>query len=136
MILVDTGFFLAFVQPRDALHARASGWAAYLSEPLVVTEYVLWEAVNALSAPADRPKAHVLLEHVRATAAYELVPASAELTAAGVKLHADRPDKAWSLTDCISFVVMAERGIRQALAYDHHFEQAGFEALLRSDPPA
>jgi predicted nucleic acid-binding protein len=44
--------------------------------------------------------------------------------------------KEWSLTDCISFVVMNERKIRRALAYDHHFEQAGFEPLLRKDPPA
>jgi uncharacterized protein len=44
-------------------------------------------------------------------------------------------DKSWSLTDCISFAVMNDRGITRAMAYDHHFEQAGFEALLRRDPP-
>jgi uncharacterized protein len=46
-------------------------------------------------------------------------------------LYRDRPDKAWSLTDCISFVVMADKGIRDALTADHHFEQAGFVALLK-----
>jgi predicted nucleic acid-binding protein len=50
-------------------------------------------------------------------------------------LHGSVSDKAWSLTDCSSFVVMSERGIWQALAHDHHFQQAGFEALLRRDPP-
>ena len=45
-----------------------------------------------------------------------------------------RPDKEWSLTDCISFVLMRERSVHEALAYDHHFEQAGFVALLRRDP--
>ncbi len=44
-------------------------------------------------------------------------------------------DQEWSLTDCISFIVMQQRGISPALTYDHHFEQAGFEALLRRDPP-
>lgn len=44
-------------------------------------------------------------------------------------LYSQRPDKGWSLTDCISFVVMIDRG----LTGDHHFEQAGFLALLR-DP--
>jgi predicted nucleic acid-binding protein len=53
----------------------------------------------------------------------------------GLELHSRRADKEWSLTDCISFFVMQERGIHQALAHDHHFEQAGFEALLRRDPP-
>jgi hypothetical protein len=38
-----------------------------------------------------------------------------------------RPDKEWSLTDCISFVAMNERNITDALTSDHHFEQAGFE---------
>lgn len=49
----------------------------------------------------------------------------------GLGLYAARPDKAWSLTDCISFVVMTDRGLTEALTGDHHFEQAGFRALLR-----
>jgi predicted nucleic acid-binding protein len=65
MIFVDTGFYLAVSQPRDALHARATAWAQALSEPFLVTEYVLWETINALSKPVDRPKAHLLLRHTR-----------------------------------------------------------------------
>jgi predicted nucleic acid-binding protein len=52
-----------------------------------------------------------------------------------LKLHEQRADKAWSLTDCVSFIVMADGGMQRALTHDHHFEQAGFEALLRRDPP-
>jgi predicted nucleic acid-binding protein len=135
MIFVDTGFFLALAQPRDALHARAKAWAGAVTEPLLVTEYVLWETVNALSQPVDRPKAHALLTHVRSAAHYEVVAATPELFEAGLKLHAARPDKEWSLTDCLSFVVLEQRGLTRALTYDHHFEQAGFEALLRHNPP-
>jgi predicted nucleic acid-binding protein len=47
-------------------------------------------------------------------------------------LYRGRPDKEWSLTDCISFVVMGERSLTEALTSDHHFEQAGFTALLKS----
>jgi predicted nucleic acid-binding protein len=65
MIGVDTGFFPALCQPRDALHRRAQAWAAQVSEPFLVTEYVLWETVNALSEPVDRPKALALLRGVR-----------------------------------------------------------------------
>jgi len=64
-----------------------------------------------------------------------LVDASPELFSAGLSLHKLRPDKYWSLTDCISFVVMEQRNLHRALALDNHFEQAGFEALLRRDPP-
>lgn len=132
---VDTRFFLALCQPRDALHSRALAWAAALSEPLLVTEYVLWETVNAPSQPIDRPKAHALVGFVRGTTSYEILPASSALFDKGLQLHEQRPDKEWSLTDCISFVVLSDRGITKALAFDHHYEQAGFEALLRRDPP-
>jgi predicted nucleic acid-binding protein len=135
MIGVDTGFFLALCQPRDGLHTRAHAWAKALAEPLLVTEYVLWETVNALSQPVDRPKAHALVGLVRAAAGYEMVPASTDLFTKGLHLHEQRPDKEWSLTDCISFIVLSERGISRVLAHDHHYEQAGFEALLRRDPP-
>lgn len=85
--------------------------------------------------PKDRPSAHALIEHVRSDPACEVVPASSKLFEAGLRLHRERLDKEWSLTDCISLALMGERRIQRALAYDHHFEQAGFEALLRKDPP-
>jgi predicted nucleic acid-binding protein len=135
MILVDTGFFLASLDPRDGLHERARAWAARINEPLVVAEYVLWETVNFASATAHRAKVHVLVRRVMESEAFEVVPATPELFEAGLALHAGRPDQTWSLTDRLSFVVMTRRGITRALAHDHHFEQAGFEALLRHDPP-
>jgi predicted nucleic acid-binding protein len=60
-------------------------------------------------------------------------PAHSHFTA-GLQLHRERQDKDWSLTDCISFIVTRRREIQHALTYDHHFVQAGFEALLRRDP--
>ena len=136
MILVDSGFLLALAQPADALHRRAVAWAESLSEPLVITEYVLCETVNSLSRRADRPRAHRIVETISHDPNYTVVPASPALFAAGLGLHRERPDKDWSLTDCVSFHLMREQGITRALAYDTHFQQAGFEALLRFDPPA
>ena len=134
MILLDTGYLIALFDARDALHARATAWSEAVNEPLLVTEYVLWETVNAFSRPVDRAKAPALITLVRSEPDYEVVPAREELFEAGLALHQARPDKGWSLSDCISFVVMQERGMRQALAYDEDFEQAGFEALLRREP--
>ena len=135
MIFIDTGYLLAVVSPRDTLHICSQLWAQAIREPLLVSEYVLWEMVNGLSMPKDRPKAHALLAHIRAATDCEVVAASQELFQAGLQRHADRSDKEWSLTDCLSFIVMERRAIRRALTYDHHFEQAGFEALLRRNPP-
>jgi predicted nucleic acid-binding protein len=135
MILLDTGYFIALFTPDDDLHERAAAWSLHLNEPLLVTEYVLLECVNSFSKPKDRSSAHALIEHVRSDPACELVHASPKLFEAGLRLHRERPDMEWSLTDCISFALMGERSLQRALAYDHHFEQAGFEALLRKDPP-
>ena len=59
-----------------------------------------------------------------------IVPAAQDLFEQGVDLFANRPDKDWSLTDCISFIVMQEYGLTEALTADHHFEQAGFKILI------
>jgi predicted nucleic acid-binding protein len=135
MIFLDTGYLVALFDARDELHAQALAWTDRINEPLLVTEYILWEVVNLFSQPADRPKAHALVTLLRSEPGYEVVKASEELFEAGLALHRARPDKGWSLTDCISFVVMGERTITRALAYDQDFEQAGFEALLRGKPP-
>ena len=135
MIFVDTGYLLALLSPRDELFERAQRWAASIDEPLITTEYVLVELVNGLSAPIDRPKVHAAVAEIRSSESWEVVSANAELFAEGMSLHGSRPDKHWSLTDCVSFAVMQQRRLRRALAYDRHFEQAGFEALTRRDPP-
>ncbi len=60
-----------------------------------------------------------------------VVPASHDLFDRGVDLFRRRHDKDWSMTDCISFALMEDEGMTQALTTDHHFEQAGFTILLK-----
>ena len=136
MIFADSGYLLALFHRRDELHTRAQAWARTLNEPLIVTEYVLCECVDAFSRPSSRSTAHALVDVVTSSDDFQVIGASPLLFQAGLKLHRERPDKAWSLTDCISFRVMSERGITRALAFDAHFEQAGFDAPLRRDPTA
>ncbi len=134
MTFVDTGYFLALFNPRDPLHARAVAWSEHLKGRFVVTEHVLWECVNAFSKPDNRSTAQALAEYIQSERGGELIYASRELLVAGMSLHRQRLDKEWSLTDCISFHVMGQRRLTEALAHDLHFEQAGFDALLRRDP--
>jgi len=135
MIFLDTGYFVALLDPRDELHALALAWSVALNEPAILTEFILLETTNLFSHPAERPRVHALIDQLHTMAEYEIVPADSILFRAGLSLHRQRGDKWWSLTDCISFVVMQQRGIARALSYDKHFEQAGFQALLRSEPP-
>jgi hypothetical protein len=64
----------------------------------------------------------------------EVAPFSGDLSAAALRLFSERPDKEWSPTDRLSFIVMKSRNIQQALTADHHFEQAGFQPMLRASP--
>lgn len=88
------------------------------------------EVADALSAPANRQAVVDLLDILKHSEDVQIVSPSQEHFDAGFELFRNRPDKYWSLTDCISFEVMREFGISEALTGDRHFEQAGFRALL------
>ena len=130
-VFADTAFYVAFHNRRDALHARAVELSARLTAPIITTEFVLLEVANFFKRPGDRAMFAALDAALRSDAITTVVPASSELYAHGRDLFAGRFDKEWSLVDCTSFVVMAKRGITDALTADEHFEQAGFKALLK-----
>ena len=83
-----------------------------------------------MSHPVNRPLVVDFLLELRVAPRTTIEPLSDVLAAEGLRLFAARPDKHWSLTDCISFVVMQREGIPEAITGDHHFEQAGFRILL------
>ena len=62
---------------------------------------------------------------------FEVVGLDPKVQQAGFDLYESRLDKDWSLTDCVSFAVMTQRGLTEALTADHHFEQAGFRAMFK-----
>jgi predicted nucleic acid-binding protein len=136
VIFLDTSFLIAISVSDDQWHKVATAWSKATSPPFLTTRLVLVEFVNALFNARHRhkvPSAMRLFSEQNGIFVEDVRPS---LWDAGLALHASRPDKDWSLTDCISFHVMNERAISQALTYDHHFEQAGFEALLRKEPAA
>ena len=128
---VDTFALLAMLNPSDARHREAMAWFNSSRRPLVITEWVLTELADGLSAVRTRGASVTVEQRFRADARVTIVESSADLFRRGLELYADRPDQAWSLTDCISFVVMNDHGLTEALTADHHFEQAGFVALLK-----
>lgn len=129
-IFADSYYFLAVGSERDQGHKRATDFALSYHGLIVTTEWVFTEIGDALSAPHQRGRFEILLDLVGKDENCVVVEASHDLFERGVSLFSQRPDKSWSLTDCISFIVMQEHGIRGALTADHHFVQAGFEALL------
>ena len=130
----DTSYFIALLSPADANHARAHEIAEEFRRSVLTSEYVVVEVGNFFRARAARPRFRSFMHVVESDPATQIVAASSTLLRAAIELFVNRKDKTGSLTDCTSFVIMQDRGITDALSADHHFEQAGFRALLRTEP--
>ena len=130
---VDTYYLLALVNTRDKGHAVALRQSHGTTHRLVTTMWVLVEFADALSAVDSRSNTARFLRGFQSQAFVAIVPPSRQQFESALNRYESRPDKDWSLTDCLSFLLMEERGISKALTADHHFEQAGFIALLRED---
>ncbi len=129
-LFADTFYFLALVNGNDAHHSVAVRFDTTQSS-LLTTSWVLTEVGDALSASENKAAFLKLLDLLQESPDVRIVPPSAELFERGVAFYRKRVDKDWSLTDCISFVVMEDEKVSAALTGDRHFEQAGFRALLR-----
>jgi len=130
-VFADSFYFFALVNVRDPAHAKAAAFVRSYTGRMVTSGWVLTELGDGLAQPVNRPSFLQTVETLRAEPNVTIVPCSDELLAAAVELYRQRPDKEWSLTDCVSFVVMTREGLTEALTGDHHFEQAGFVALLK-----
>ena len=131
-VFADTHFFIALLSERDAAHEAAVKvqQEATLREA-VTTSWVLVELADGMNLPGERETCAAFIEQLRDRPDTRVIPVSEELLWRGFALYKSRRDKEWSLTDCISFIVMADEGLTDALTGDHHFEQAGFTKLLR-----
>jgi predicted nucleic acid-binding protein len=98
----DTSFLVAFLNSEDECHDLAYDYMANSAARFISTWWVV-----------------------------AVAPVAQKQFDRGMDLYERRPDKDWSLTDCISFIVMKEKKLTEALTTDHHFEQAGFAVLLR-----
>lgn len=132
-LLIDTSYAVALVSKADCHHMAARQLAneIRLRYRLVVTQAVCLEIGNSLARSHSRAEGVRLLTELQTDNGIVKVPMNDDLFSQAFSLFAQRADKEWSLIDCVSFVVMNERGITRALTADSHFEQAGFVPLMR-----
>lgn len=130
-VFADSFYYIALLNGADQWHPAVVRATQTLRHPLVTTSWVLAEVADALSPPRTRPLAHRFLARLPFQTETQIIAADEAWFARGLALYGARPDKGWSLTDCISFEVMRGLGLAEALTGDHHFEQAGFRAMLR-----
>lgn len=131
---LDTAFAIALISPKDLFHEKALELAEQIEKAkihLVTTRAVVIEIGNALSKEALRKSAVELIDSMEEDETLIIVQVSEEIYNEAFKLFRSRLDKEWGFTDCISFVVMNQRGITKALTTDQHFQQAGFIVLMK-----
>ena len=132
-VFLDSAFVIALINTHDEHHELAQTAESRLPSGtrFVLTRAVCLEIGNALTSRRFRRDAVRILTSMEGDPQFLILPWDQRIYTAGLDLFRNRLDKDWSLTDCMSFVVMRERGITDALTTDHHFRQAGFRPLLR-----
>jgi uncharacterized protein len=134
IVFADTGYWIALLDPQDTLHQKAINLSITLAQGKICTsEMVLTEVLNHFSKRGSflRAAAVALIESLQANPSIIIILQTDDIFQQGLTLYKQRPDQFWSHTDCSSFWTMQQQNILEALAYDKHFEQAGFIALLR-----
>lgn len=130
---VDTSYLVALLHKKDEWHKAAVYWRNEVIRNrifLITTEYILVELANGLSTLRFRKQAEGTISALQNSTDVKIIPGSDELFNAGFSLYCKHSDKEWSLTDCISFAFMKTHGLKEVLATDKHFKQAGFRILL------
>jgi predicted nucleic acid-binding protein len=130
-VFADSYYFFALLNASERQHQNAVAFSDSFDGEIVLTSWIVTELGDGLCRGAGRRAFVDLCQNLRANDRVIIVPASDALLTAGIELYSQRQDKEWSLTDCISFIVMQRDGITEALTADHHFEQAGFVRLLQ-----
>lgn len=133
---VDTSGWAEWVDQALLYHAQARNAIREVVKRggrLVTSSVVLAELTALLVSPLRIPKGKQIqfLDDLRSDPSVDIVPFDRQLEGEAWDLWRSRPDKAWSLVDCASFVVMRQRKLLEAITSDHHFEQAGFVRLLQ-----
>lgn len=134
-VFVDTAAWIALLDTSDRLYLQAHQVMRELGQHkarLITTEWVFVEVADALSAPAYRTKIVAFIREMRRSSVLHVLSLSQTLLDAGWALYEQRPDKEWSLTDCISFAAMAQERLTSAFTSDHHYEQAGYVKLMNA----
>ena len=108
-VFADSFYYFALLNDQDPAHEKAAAFVRTFHGWMVTTGWVVTELGDGLANPANRPAFLAALNSVQAGRNTTVVACTDELLEAGIDLFRERPDKYWSLTDCISFVVMQEK---------------------------
>ncbi len=135
-VFADTAYWIAILNRHDQLHSIAVQLSRKLQPSrIITTELILIELLNDFGSRNANLRSIAIRTVIalQGDPSVQIIPQTPERFQLAFSLYCNRPDKEWSLTDCLSFVIMSEYNIIGALSYDHHFVQAGFQALMREE---
>ena len=133
-IFVDTSALIAMGNKRDSFHFQALGVNDELSRSnitFITTSAILLEFGNAFSTFNLRPFAIKLIDAVRQSKKWTSIVVDEGIINRSFELFRQMTDKEWGFVDCTSILVAKDMGIKDVFTTDHHFEQAGFNILLK-----
>jgi predicted nucleic acid-binding protein len=133
VVFVDSVYWIARLDPRDQWHSKSKEADRALAGYRLYTTYEIMTELLAFYAGRGmilRRAAADTVARILANPNITVVPQTRELFEAAFSRYTERVDKEWSLTDCISMLVMERNGIAGVLTHDMHFSQAGFKVLL------
>ena len=126
LVFADASYFVARLNRHDQHHERVVAFSREFRCHILTTDWVLMEVADALAKSECRSRIRDFTLHLRQVPGCGVVPTSRDLLDRPLEFYQQHKDKEWTLTDFVSFVVMRERGITEALTEDRHFVQAGF----------
>jgi uncharacterized protein len=134
VVFADTFYWIALTNRRDSAHQAVMQFTKTLAPRSVVTsDEVLTEFLAyCASDQMLRRVAGLAVSRLMNDLDIGIIPQSRSSFLEGLVLYNARPDKGYSLTDCISMQTMRREGLTDALTNDRHFEQEGFKALFRT----
>ncbi len=133
-VFLDTSFVVALAVRTDENHARVLRTSQVLRPSrtrMITTQAILLEISNAFANQPFRKAEITIQENLAAGPHVSILPVTETILRRAWSLFAERKDREWGVTDCLSFVAMHDLGLTVGLTADHHFEQAGFRAILR-----
>jgi predicted nucleic acid-binding protein len=133
LVFADTFYWIALVNPRDSANHQVNELSRSLGSTVILTtDEVLVEFLAFCASDLDlRVQASLVVQDIFSAPNVRVIPQTRSSFLTGFALYTARPDKRYSLTDCISMQAMHRENVSEILTNDRHFQQEGFRAVFR-----
>ncbi|MBM3241956.1 type II toxin-antitoxin system VapC family toxin [Candidatus Poribacteria bacterium] len=135
LIFLDTSFLVAYYNADDVNHTDARKLVREMEGTKIsflTSDYIFDETLTILLVRAGKEKAikvcNTLLKDIEA-GDIKWMRVNEEVFRKSTEIFTRFVDKKWSFTDCTSYILMKDSGIKKGASFDEHFRQFGFETL-------